>query len=425
MRPDAQASPDLHVTRNLVSGRRSVEPGQPRGGCFVVGDPVVGIGLPFDVREEHLEGQALVPTSELHLVANRPRPAADPPEIADSSSQFVSLAGDPFGLCEVPDVQERVSEPVARFDRDGGQDPVLPFVPRLSEPGGCLHDPALPAERDAAEDHGHAMTRLVEASGDRRELLGQGEDFRCVGALDRGLEVELQRVEVGTPRVLVDCRGAACLIGQIANRLERPPRKRGAGVGPMLEPHHGVRLEDVDRRPKCGRQVVRSPAPIDPEAKLVQAFELVGRARCAEGRPKAATIIGRCDVSDKRPPLEGELVLADFGQPAPRRLPGAPAPGTRVDPPPRRSPRAAECHRLPTSAAAEPSPGEARGRARAPRQPGDAPGRIRRLRTSSWRFGLEQLGHSSVEPPAGVLGKVAGRGRADQVVSDASRSGGR
>ena len=38
------------------------------------------------------------------------------------------------------------------------------------------------------------------------------------------------------------------------------------------------------------------------------------------------------------------------------------------------------------------------------------------------RLGLEQLGQSTVEPPANVVGKVAGRRRTDQVVSDACRS---
>ena len=418
-----EALPFLHLTRNLVSGRRSVEPGQPHGGCFVVGDPVVGIGFPFDIRHEHLEGQALVPTGELHFVANRPRPAADSTEIADSSSQFVRLEGYPFRLGEVPDVQKRVSEPVARLDRDGGQDSVLTLVPRLPEPAGCLHDPALPAERDAAEDHGHAMTGLVEASGDRRELLGQRRDFTSVGALDRGLEVEQQRVDVGASRVLVDRGRAACLLGQSPNRPKRLTRERRAGVGLMLKPHHGVGLEDVDRRPEGGRQVARSPAPIDPEAKLLQAFELVGRARCAEGRPKP-TIIGLCDVGHQRPALEGELVLADFRS---QRRDGF-LEFQRLELP--WVCRGGDRRELPNAVASQPAP--PRSRRQAEREVERArPGSLAMLQSSSKApeivrcFGLEQLGHSNVEQPAGVVGKVAGRGRADQVMSDASRSGGR
>ena len=80
---------------------------------------------------------------------------------------------------------------MACLDRDPRHDTTPTLIPRLPETTGCLHDPALPAEPDAREDHRPGMAGLVEASGDRRELLRQCDDLRQIGALHGGLEVEL------------------------------------------------------------------------------------------------------------------------------------------------------------------------------------------------------------------------------------------
>ena len=85
------AASDLDMTGDLVTCSRSVEQGQPGNGGFVVGDPVVRVRFLLGIRKQHAEGGPLVSAGESHLVADGPRPATDPSEIANADPEFVRL----------------------------------------------------------------------------------------------------------------------------------------------------------------------------------------------------------------------------------------------------------------------------------------------------------------------------------------------